>query len=237
VAWAKGAGATDAEALELTIKLYVSEVRRRLDKAAGIARAADACAGAGFCDKAVEITLDIEQPLYEATTLLNAASLLSRLSKSSWRFGHLPPPRQRLALPRGQGRAGKDAAITQEDLVKLSDSQLTIAAPEEPKHKRALSDPFPAKRVVRAAGAKTATKVQKRPRIGAAKRIARAKTTKKMPSKQKQPSKQDSVIALLRRSEGATLGVLAKATGWQPHSVRGFLAGTVRKKLKLPLQS
>jgi hypothetical protein len=73
----------DAEAVELTIKLYVSEVRHRLDKAAGIARAADACAGAGFCDKAVEVTLDIEQPLYEATTLLNAASLINRLSKAS----------------------------------------------------------------------------------------------------------------------------------------------------------
>ena len=38
----------DAEAVELTIKLYVSEVRSRIDKPAGIARAADACAGAGF---------------------------------------------------------------------------------------------------------------------------------------------------------------------------------------------
>jgi hypothetical protein len=35
----------------------------------------------GFCDKAVEITLDIEQPLYEATTLLNASSLVNRISK------------------------------------------------------------------------------------------------------------------------------------------------------------
>jgi hypothetical protein len=100
--------------------------------------------------------------------------------------------------------------------VKFSDGQLTIAAPEEPKHKRALSDPFPAKRVVRAAGAKTATKVQKRPRIGAAKKIARAKTTKKAPGKHKQGSKQDSLIALLRRPEGATLGVLAKATDGNP---------------------
>jgi hypothetical protein len=50
---------------------------------AGIARAGDACAGAGFCDKAVEITLDIEQPLYEATTLLNAVSLINRIRKES----------------------------------------------------------------------------------------------------------------------------------------------------------
>ncbi len=48
------------QAAELTIKAYLTEVRARLEKAAAIARAADACAG---CDKAVEITLDIEQPL------------------------------------------------------------------------------------------------------------------------------------------------------------------------------
>ncbi len=71
----------DMQAAQLTIKAYLTEVRTRLDKAAGIARAADACAGAGFCDKAVEITLDIEQPLYEATTLLNAASLINRISR------------------------------------------------------------------------------------------------------------------------------------------------------------
>jgi Protein of unknown function (DUF3489) len=123
--------------------------------------------------------------------------------------------------------------------VKSSDSQLTIAvhAPEEPKHKPALSDPSPAKRVARAAGAKTATKVQKRSKTRAPKKIIRTKTAKKAPGKHMPGSKQDSVITLLRRPEGATLGVLAKATGWQPHSLRGFLAGTVRKKLKLPLQS
>jgi hypothetical protein len=48
----------------------------RLDKAAGIGRAADACAGAGFHEKGLEVALDIEQLLYEATTLLNAASLI-----------------------------------------------------------------------------------------------------------------------------------------------------------------
>src|SRR5947209_15550950 len=79
----KGADAMDTQAAELTIKAYLTEVRTRLDRVAGIARAADACAGAGFCDKAVEITLDIEQPLYEVTTLLNAASLINRISKET----------------------------------------------------------------------------------------------------------------------------------------------------------
>src|SRR5882762_3418656 len=49
--------------------------------------------------------------------------------------------------------------------------------------------------------------------------------------------KQDRVVALLQQPGGAALDVLVDATGWQKHSVRGFLAGTVRKKLKLPLIS
>ena len=72
----------DTQAAELTIKAYLTEVRDRLDRAAGIARAANACAGAGFYDKAVEITMDIEQPIYEATTLMNAASLIHRISRA-----------------------------------------------------------------------------------------------------------------------------------------------------------
>ncbi|MBR1274252.1 hypothetical protein [Bradyrhizobium sp. AUGA SZCCT0283] len=64
----------------LGVELVPGEVRIRLDKAAGIVRAADAWAGAGFSDKAVEITLDIEQPLNEASTLLNAVSLINRIT-------------------------------------------------------------------------------------------------------------------------------------------------------------
>jgi hypothetical protein len=42
---------------------------------------------------------------------------------------------------------------------------------------------------------------------------------------------------MLRSSGGASIAALTKATGWQPHSVRGFLAGVVRKRLKLDLES
>ncbi len=64
-----------------------------------------------------------------------------------------------------------------------------------------------------------------------------AKATKASPGRRKPDSKQDQIVTLLQRPAGATLDVLVKATGWQKHSVRGFLAGTVRKKLKLPLLS
>jgi hypothetical protein len=55
--------------------------------------------------------------------------------------------------------------------------------------------------------------------------------------KAKSETKCDQVLALLRRPGGASIAVMAKATGWQKHSVRGFLAGTVRKKLGLNLES
>jgi hypothetical protein len=50
-------------------------------------------------------------------------------------------------------------------------------------------------------------------------------------------TKQDRIIAMLRTSKGVTIKAVGKATGWQPHSVRGFFSAVVSKKLGLKLAS
>lgn len=77
-------------------------------------------------------------------------------------------------------------------------------------------------------------------KTGAAK--SRLKSQKASRGRREQPpratqSKQVLVVQMLRRQYGVTIDDIVGKTGWQPHSVRGFLSGLVKKKLKLPLVS
>ena len=71
----------------------------------------------------------------------------------------------------------------------------------------------------------------------------RAKAAKKAPKGGKKAgtardgSKAQKILDLLKRPEGATLATIMKATSWQPHSVRGFLSGTIGKKMGLKVTS
>ena len=58
-----------------------------------------------------------------------------------------------------------------------------------------------------------------------------------VPSPRVKPTKTEQCLTLLSNLDGATIDELQTATGWQAHSVRGFLAGTVKKKLGLILDS
>ena len=73
----------NADIAEGAITELLVHVRGQLEAATAVAKAAEACAAAGSPDQAVTIAHDIEQPLYEANTLLNAVSLMRRIAAES----------------------------------------------------------------------------------------------------------------------------------------------------------
>ncbi len=82
----------------------------------------------------------------------------------------------------------------------------------------------------KAKSARNATPAKKAPKGRTKREVAKPKVAR-------DGSKTAKILDLLKRPGGATSKDLMKATGWLPHSVRGFLSGTVRKKLGLTVTS
>jgi hypothetical protein len=109
-----------------------------------------------------------------------------------------------------------------------SDRQRALALPRATKSQRRVQKANAAKDLMPPASSRTSPKSKARPA---------AARTPQSESSEHRKSKQDTVIGMLRQPRGTTIAGVMAATGWQQHSVRGFLAGVVRKRLKLKLGS
>ena len=112
-------------------------------------------------------------------------------------------------------------------------AQSTAAAVEKPEAPKKAHAAARSRRVAPSKGksGKKATPAKK-----GAKAAKRAEVPEKAAGA-RQGSKTEKVLDLLKRAGGASLKDIMKATDWQPHSVRGFISGTLGKKMALKVES
>ena len=84
---------------------------------------------------------------------------------------------------------------------------------------------------------KASTAARKSKKAARAKGAARPKAAVKAAAKPRAESKQSQLIAMLKQPDGSTIAEIAKVLAWQPHTVRGAIAGALKKKLGLDVTS
>ena len=110
-------------------------------------------------------------------------------------------------------------------------------APEKASSKKGASQKKGAPKGQKAAK-KAAKPAKATPKKQAKEKVASKKAAKVKEAKvPREFSKKSIVLDLLRRKDGATMAEIAKSTGWQNHSIRGFISGTLTKKMDLPVES
>jgi hypothetical protein len=127
-------------------------------------------------------------------------------------------------LERGCGSAADGAAFMPENPMAKTKSR----KPDASKHAR--PKPKHGKRVESGTRKTASHNVVRRPQVAVS-------TSVPINRKSQPDTKQAQVIAMLCAPSGATIDAMMRMTGWQQHSVRGFLAAVVRKRLGLDLHS